>query len=432
MRFKDISTPEIYKESWDFRFFLKWIWECFTKIKYDTEHVIDNYDPLKCKEELLWMLGDTVGWKYDDRLPACFNRLVLLYFMTMMRRKGSRSGVTFAAEINLAQFNLISYGAGYEDEDGNVVEGKDILYNRLEDISVPVNSVYVTPHTREGYIEVVYFSTEKPIDACIEYVRPLGMYLFQHAGVRFDARTQISIDARLTNTTEMMESIGSTHVGHYTREDYARMQKINDFPGGTNLYDGENVQSNIPNDPILDNALHVNTNDQRDKVWYRNSTYEVEKTPEINPGYRALYSLQLCNNEHIVKSLIDPIFSLGYGPQSENDSYSDEPYYITENDVTVVNPRSYLVPAYEDKDPYNLRYDRQQELNITTDVVTLDEEGNSDSRYQNPGTKLDPIAAVNPIMSIVGDAISLNDVKFSNTDDGESYDIEYLGKDEGE
>ena len=68
MRFKDISTPEIYKESWDFRFFLKWIWECLTKIKYDTDHIIDNYDPLKCKEELLWMLGDTVGWKYDDLL----------------------------------------------------------------------------------------------------------------------------------------------------------------------------------------------------------------------------------------------------------------------------------------------------------------------------------------------------------------------------
>lgn len=430
MRFKDISVPEIYRESWDFRFFLKWIWECLTKVKYDTEHIFDIYDPLKCKEELLWMLGDTVGWKYDDRLPASFNRLVLLYFMTMMRRKGSRSGVTFAAELNLAQFNLISYGAGYEDEEGNVVKGKDILYNRLEDTSVPVNSVYVSPHTREGYIDVVYFSTEKPIDACIEYVRPLGMYLFQHAGVRFDSRTQISIDARLTNTTEIMESIGATHVAHYTREDYARMQQVEDFSGGTELYDGESIQSNVPVDSILDNSLHIDTNHRRDEVWYRNSTYEIEKDSEINPGYRALYSLQLCNNEHVVKSLIDPIFSLGYGPQKEDDSYSDEPYYITEENVKVINPKSYLVPAYEDavypdKDPYNLRYDRGQELSITEDVVTLNED-------TDPGTKLKPLAAVNPIMSVVGDAIALNDVKFTETEDSEHYDVEYLGKDEGE
>lgn len=430
MRFKDISVPEVYRESWDFRFFLKWIWECLTKVKYDTEHILDIYDPLKCKEELLWMLGETIGWKYDNRLPACFNRLVILNFMRMMRRKGSSSGVAFAAEMNLAQFNLISYGAGYEDDNGNIVEGKDILYDRLEDTSIPVNSVYVAPHTREGYIEVVYFSTEKPIDACIEYVRPLGMYLFQHAGVRFDARTQISIDARLTNTTEFAESIGSTHVGHYTREDYASMQRVEDFPGGSEMYSGDSIQSSVPVEPVLDNALHVNTEHQRDKVWYRNSTYEVEKTPEINPGYRALYSLQLCNNEHVVKSLIDPIFSLGYGPQHDGDYYSDEPYYITENDVTLINPASYLVPAYEDKlypdkDPFNLRYDRNQELSITEDVVTLDED-------TNPGVPLKPIPAVNPIMSIVGDAIALNDVKFTETDDGESFEVEYLGKDEGE
>ena len=434
MRFKDISTPEIYKESWDFRFFLKWIWECFSKVKYDTEHIADIYDPLKCKEDLLWMLGDTVGWKYDDRLPACFNRLVILHFMEMMRRKGSRSGVTFAAELNLAQFNLISYGAGYEDEDGNVVEGKDILYNRLEDTSVPVNSVYVASHTREGYIEVVYFSTEQPIDACIEYVRPLGMYLFQHAGVRFDARTQISIDARLTNTTELVESIGAAHVAHYTRDDYASMQNVTDFSGGTDLYDG-GIQSSVPHEPIISNALHVDTDHYRDKVWYRNSTYEVNKTSEINPGYRALYSLQLCNNEHVVKALIDPIFSLGYGPQTDSDVYSDKPYYITENDVTVINPQSYLVPAYVDanypgKDPYNLRYDRQQELDINEDIVTLDESSNDDSRYQDPGTKLKPIPAVNPIMSKIGDAISLNDVKFSETDNG--IHKEYLGIDEDE
>ena len=424
MRFNNISVPEVYKESWDFRFFLKWIWECLTKLKYDTEHLIDIYDPLKCKEELLWMLGDTIGWRYDNRLPAAFNRLVLLYFMEMMRRKGSKSGVTFAAEINLAQFNLISYGAGYEDDDGNIVEGKDILYNRLEDSSVPVNSVYVESHTPEGYIDVVYFSTETPVDACIEYVRPLGMYLFQHAGVRFDARTQISIDARLTNINEAWESIGSTHVGHYTRNDYARMQMVEDFPGGTDFYDGAAIQENVPRDHTVDNALHMKTTDTREGVWYRNSIFEGARAEDINPGYRALYSLQLCNNEHVVKALIDPIFSLGYGPQSDDDTYPDDKYYITENDVTVINPKSYLNPPYKEKPVYNLRYDRQQELDITTDVTTLDEHLD-----HGPGTVTKPIPAVNPIMKSVGDAIAVDDARFTQVDDEGNITIEYLGGD---
>ena len=96
---------------------------------------------------------------------------------------------------------FVRYGytfAGWNTKaDGTVVEPKDILYDRLEDTSIPVNSVAVTPHTAEGYIDVVYFSDRTPIDACIEYVRPLGMYCFQNAGVRMDARTKISIDARL-------------------------------------------------------------------------------------------------------------------------------------------------------------------------------------------------------------------------------------------
>lgn len=418
MRFQDIPVPEVYKEeSWDFRFFLKWIWTCLTKIKYDTEHMYDIYDPLKCPQKLLWMLGETVGWKYDDRLPACFNRLVLLNFAKMMRLKGSISGVTFAAEVNLAQFNLISYGAGYEDENGDIVEGKDILYDRLEDTTVPVNSVYVSPYTENGFIDVVYFSSEKPIDACIEYVRPLGLYLFQHSGVRMDSRTQISIDARLTHTSEYWESLGPTHVGHYTRHDYASMQEVYDFP---------------EDQDFSANALKVSTDQKRFDVWYRNPTYEGKKDTRIDPGYRALYSLQLCNNEHVVKALIDPHFSLGYGPQSEGETYSDEPYYIKPEGVTVINPKSYLRPPYKDKPPYNLRYDREQELSITEDVWTLNEES------EDVGTSTNPNPAVNPIMKTVGDAIAINDVLFSEVDPDDRgqldphIDLKYKGKDTGE
>ena len=389
MRLEDISVPEVYTDSWDFRFFLKWIWECLAKIKYDTDHIFDNYDPLKCKEELLWMLGDTIGYKYDDRLPAAFNRLVLLYFMQMIRKKGSKDGVTFAAEVNLAQFNIISYGAGYEDEDGTVHPGNDILYNRLEDTSVPVNAVYVTHDVGAGYIDVTYFSTERPVDACIEYVRPLGMYVFQHAGVRFDSKTQVSIDARLTQISDRFESIGSTRVGHYTRDDYARMQRVDDFPA--------DFEKN-------EDSLHVYTDDERKTVYYSNIAYEEAHGIDyhINPGYRALYSLQLCNNEHLVKALIDPHFSLGYGPQTDDKLYASDGYYIVEDGVKVVNPKSYLLPSYAETPPYNLRYDRYQELSETTDVSTYDEvNGISTITNSRP--------MINPIYGQLGDAIERHD-----------------------
>lgn len=378
MQFSDISVPPVYKESNDFRFFLKWFELALSRIKFDTENIFDLYDPLKCPDHLLWMLGDTMGYRFDDRLPTSFNRLVLLYFMSMIRHKGSKDGVTLAAETNLAQFEILEQG-----------KEKDILYNRLENTSVPVNSVYVTPHTKEGYIDIVYFSSEVPVDACIEYVRPLGMYTFQHAGVRFDARTKVSVDARLTNENEIGMSIGSTHVGHYRRDDYARMQRGRFDRIESEVYQGTTQTPDY--------------SDTRNPVYYRNSDFEEHPNLEHNPGYRALYSLQLCNNEHVVKSLLgDEIFSLGYGPQ----------------DVTTVYPDDYLRPPYKDKPVRNLRYDRDLEESISKDVYTVDSDRTDDI--------VNPRPAVNPVMSQLGDAISMNtqNTKYTKVDENGEIHVE--------
>ncbi len=414
MNMKSISVPEIYTESQDFRFFIDWFSTALQKIQYDTENFFDLYDPLKCPEDLLWALADTMGFKYDDRLPASFNRLVLMYFMSMIYNRGSKDGVTLAAETNLAQLQILMKAHGYKTIDNNgedvYVEGNEMLYNRLEDTSIPVNSVYVEPHTPEGFIDVVYFSTVMPIDACIEYVRPLGMFLFQHVGVRYDARTEISVDARLTNSNDLGMSFGPTQVGHYRREDYARLQKT--------------INSEPDND-----TSHV-----RNEVWYRNSKYEdgageygsgTFDRSDINPGYRALYSLQLSNNEEIVKSLIHPIFSLGYGPLSVDVTYPDD-YLVKRvpgsDKVEGYNP--YTDPVYPGKPAVNLRYDRELDESETPstgenqyDVMTIDADRSPDI--------LTPRPAPNPIMVSIGDAISLNPENPSYTEVDEDGNINH-------
>ena len=84
MRLKDIPAPEIYTSSADFRTFLNWFDTSLEKVQYDTENMADLYDPLRCPEDLLWVLADTMGYKLYDRHPATFKRLVLLYFMSMI------------------------------------------------------------------------------------------------------------------------------------------------------------------------------------------------------------------------------------------------------------------------------------------------------------------------------------------------------------
>lgn len=413
MNFKDISIPEIYKESQDFRFFLEWFSTALSKIKYDTENVIDLYDPLRCPTQLLWMLADTMGFKYDDRLSVAFNRLVLVYFMSMIRNKGSKDGVTLAAEVNLAQFNLQQLvNDGYTNDNGDFVPPNPILEERLEDTSIPVNAVNVTPHTSQGYIDIVYFSIKIPTDACIEYVRPLGMYLFQYAGVRFDARTKVAVEARLTNTNDIGISIGPTHVGHYRREDYARLQKM------TNEQEQE-----------------VDPFSVRNPVYYRNSVAEGTPDLSINPGYRAMYSLQIANNSQIVNSLLAPIFDLGYGPLENTEVF----------ECSSVKPPFRIPPVQ--KPEWNLRYNRSFEegiKDVSLGVQQFQRVQNDDGTYDlipilnkpinspdvytitNSEDSIDitkPKPAVNPIMFKIGDAISIGserNTEFTKVnDDGE-------------
>lgn len=436
MEFKNISVPEVYKESSDFRFFLDWFENCLTQLKFDTENALDCYDPLRCKTDLLWLLGDTIGYKYDDRLCAAFNRLAIMYFMSMIKLKGSKDGVTLAAELNLAQFRV------NEDAKSNTQAN---LYDRLEDTSIPVNSVYVTPHADEGYIDIVYFSSSKPIDACLEYVRPLGMYCFQQAGVRADSRTKVSVDARLTNTNDIGVSIGPTHVGHYRRDDYARMQHsagqklleednltgyrikpkyeyqilkdsdgtiLKDEDGNpkvtvTNVKyqvvstkrdkDGNNVvlADNLPSK--AEAAARIpkinlgHAHDLRHRTYNRNKDAEGETSSEINPGYRAMYSLQLANNEHVVKALVPEIFSIGFGPDTVDTYYEDDYLKHKQED-------RYSDGRVVTNKPWNLRYDNKADKDLGEDVYTND-------KLQNV-QKVSP--AVNPVMTKLCEAISMN------------------------
>lgn len=379
MVISEVSVPEVYKTSADFRFFLRWIACCLTRVQTNTENLIDLLDPLRCPSDLLWMLADTCGYKYDERLSVAFNRLVVLNFPHLIRNRGSETGMIYAAEVNLDQFILNDYA-----------ENNPILAERLEDTSIPVNSVNITSHTAIGSIDVVYASENIPVDACLEYVRPLGMYCFPYAGVQVNAKTKISVDARLTNMNDKKLDVGPTFVAHYRRADYASLQgqrgnlSRSDFlvrdQDGNIIYDEHG-------NPVVDEEGYQRALDNltpRRDVWYRNSKYEGDTDPNINPGYRTLYSLQLSNNEHTVKSLLpsleEPIFTLGYGPQ----------------DVDVRYPDDYS--KHQEEPLYNLRIDREFEESLSPQVYTV----------ESAETILKPKPAVNPPMAALGDAISLN------------------------
>ena len=114
----------------------------------------------------------------------------------------------------------------------------------------------------------------------------------------------------------------------------------------------------------------------------------------MEAGYRALSSLQMANNEHIVNSLFSkPIFSIGYGPKVNT---------VTTDDIT--DPK------------YNLRYNRTVDLQTQTPtpskylpVDTLDV--NRDPTYDTPSNPdhTNPVPKVDNIFLKVGDSLSNSD-----------------------
>ena len=113
----------------------------------------------------------------------------------------------------------------------------------------------------------------------------------------------------------------------------------------------------------------VNSRDVRAKAYARNS--EAEEVPTINAGYRALSSLQLSNNAHIVNSLFSkPIFGIGEGPTSP----IDESTVVTIEELNVNDPK------------YNLLYNKTVDIHSQNELVvnTLDPDKTSTPTHPQP------------------------------------------------
>ncbi len=94
-------VPEIYRESRDFRVFLKLLDIVINTCKYDIDEWTSLYDPLTCKKEFLPLLADFLGYRYDNSLSVIENRIIMSEFNTMIKNKGSEIGLRLAAALSM-------------------------------------------------------------------------------------------------------------------------------------------------------------------------------------------------------------------------------------------------------------------------------------------------------------------------------------------
>lgn len=153
-------VPEVYKESRDFRVFVKLLDMICQTTKYDIDSWIKLYDAYECPQYFLPLLADMVGYKYDTKFTFEESRVIIGNFVAMLKNRGSKIGFKEALSI-LLNAKLFS--------DPNNPEYRQLV-NRLSTLEIYFDF-------EEGKT-TLYFPQQVDYDKnFMNYVRPIGTYL---------------------------------------------------------------------------------------------------------------------------------------------------------------------------------------------------------------------------------------------------------------
>lgn len=176
-------VPEIYRESRDFRVFLKLLDIVINSCKYDIDNWTTLYDPLQCPENFLPLLADFIGYRYDTSLSVTENRVIMSEFNTMIKNKGSEIGLRLAAALSMnAQLASDPMSKEYIRAVSQL-QFLELFYN------------YDT-----GIIRIYYPRDLTKIRDIFKYVRPVGSFIELILTEFPEPESDIAISTRATVT----------------------------------------------------------------------------------------------------------------------------------------------------------------------------------------------------------------------------------------
>ena len=101
------NVPDVYpRKSRDFQLFCA-IFDClFVDLKYNIDSIIDITNTSQCNERLLPLLQTKLGFFTKEKISGEDLRLILRAFPSIVRNKGSKTGITQAVQVYLKLFGL--------------------------------------------------------------------------------------------------------------------------------------------------------------------------------------------------------------------------------------------------------------------------------------------------------------------------------------
>lgn len=143
-------TPEIYKNSRDYKALLTLLDVITNLSKYEIDNIQDLYDPMKCNQNVLPYLAEMIGYNYNIKDSTSENRIIINNFSKLIHYRGSELGIKLAAALSLNS-------VGKKDEIADL-EFLEVIYNR-----------------ENALIQIIYPRENTKVRNLIDYVRPVGM-----------------------------------------------------------------------------------------------------------------------------------------------------------------------------------------------------------------------------------------------------------------
>lgn len=176
-------VPEIYRESRDFRVFLKLLDIVINSCKYDIDNWTTLYDPLQCPENFLPLLADFIGYRYDTSLSVTENRVIMSEFNTMIKNKGSEIGLRLAAALSM-----------------NAQLASDPMSKEYIRAVSQLQFLELFYDYDTGIIRIYYPRDLTKIRDIFKYVRPVGSFIELILTEFPEPESDIAISARATVT----------------------------------------------------------------------------------------------------------------------------------------------------------------------------------------------------------------------------------------
>lgn len=173
--------PQVYSKERTMQVFNRLLDIIMTCCKYNIDNIGDIYDALKCPDEFLPYLGETLNYQYNYSDTVTANRRTIKVFTDMEKCRGSQTGLLMATALSLTSLSIS------KDNDEISISSTTTDYlQALKELKISYNY-------KDGIITIDYPNVYTLVRYLIDYVRPVGICV----DLRSVAAINVNTDAML-------------------------------------------------------------------------------------------------------------------------------------------------------------------------------------------------------------------------------------------